>query len=184
MATAQNTAPDVGALNSYVPFSWLQARLLSQVHQVRLVDQRLWTEFAELPEEYQPAASVLHSAVESLDSLYDAFDQWSVRHHYTPRKPAPDASEASIPAIYARLTWMRETAEALRGEIEALHSTLPENVDTEGDSARGPLDELRVVLGEAARDATSVVNYLIPVPNQDANCPIYTLQHRVEGEQS
>ena len=56
MATAQNTAPDVGALNSYVPFSWLQARLLSQVHQVRLVDQRLWTEFAELPEEYQPAA--------------------------------------------------------------------------------------------------------------------------------
>lgn len=131
MPTAKDNAPDVGALKSYVPFSWLQSRLLSQVHQFRLVDQRLWTELAELPEESQPAASVLHSAVESLDSLYDAFDQWSVRHHCTPRKPVPDTSEASVPAILARLAWMRETAEALRGEIEGLHITLPEDADTE-----------------------------------------------------
>lgn len=45
----------------------------------RLADQRLWGDLQGLPEEYQPAAIVLHQATNALDALHTQLDQLNVR---------------------------------------------------------------------------------------------------------
>lgn len=97
MATDQSNAPN-GAPSGYVRFDALQARLHGLLQGVRLVDQRLWNDFAELPEEFQPAASVLHGATAELDALYDQFDQWAVRHEFLLKSPQEWSRPAEAPS--------------------------------------------------------------------------------------
>lgn len=56
----------------------LQGRLLNLVHHFQLIDQRLF-DFQDVPEELQPAGTVLHDATEALDRLHNDYDGWHVR---------------------------------------------------------------------------------------------------------
>ncbi len=96
MATETVSRATAGAPSAYVPFDALQARLHAVLQQIRLVDQRLWSDFAELPEACQPAASVLHGATAALDELHDQFDEWAVQHELL-LKPPGEWSRPSEP---------------------------------------------------------------------------------------
>lgn len=83
MDTLHDTAPTEAqtdsAAQSFAELDAIQADLLALVAHFRLVDQRLWNDFAELPEEYQPAATVLHRATAELDALHSRLDWLNVR---------------------------------------------------------------------------------------------------------
>lgn len=158
-------------------FDSLLARMLDQVLHLRLADNFLRENFAELDAKYQPAAQVLHDATNALDALHTEFDQWGLDWDFTPRlRPASEQDGQGLPAILGRLNAMRAIAEGLHAEIQALHDSLPE--DREVDEV---LASLRVELGEMETDAQSIVNYLTPVADPDAGCAIYALQQRLAG---
>src|SRR5215469_14949701 len=56
----------------------IQEELLALVHHVQLADQRLWGDLQGVPEEYQPAAVVLHRAAVALDELHNRLDRLNV----------------------------------------------------------------------------------------------------------
>lgn len=79
MDTLQDTARAEAQPDNFAELDAIQADLLALVAHVRLVDQKLWNDFAELPDEYQPAATVLHRATAELDALHTRLDQLNVR---------------------------------------------------------------------------------------------------------
>lgn len=56
----------------------IQEELLTLVSHFRLADQRLF-DLQDVPEEFQPAAVVLHQATDALDALHTRLDQLNVR---------------------------------------------------------------------------------------------------------
>lgn len=67
-ATPTEAHPILGELDA------IHDELLRRVAHFRLADQRLWGDLAGLPEEYQPAATVLHDATDALDVLCGRLD--------------------------------------------------------------------------------------------------------------
>ncbi len=87
--------------------------------------------------------------------------------------PSPEYTRS----IIERLARMRAAGEALQAQMQALHDELPEDDSVDGDTARETLSELRTTLEEAGKDATSLVNYLSPLPDRgDYYCVHHELQ--------
>ncbi|HEV2441781.1 MAG TPA: hypothetical protein VGT07_04600, partial [Steroidobacteraceae bacterium] len=90
MAIASIPAPAKAQSVSSDPdkrFATLQEEFLSIIHHLQLVDQRMY-DFQEIPEEFQPAAAVLHNATAALDQLYNSIDGWFVHHNHSPKTEA------------------------------------------------------------------------------------------------
>lgn len=62
-------------------FAELRGRLLDIVHHLQCADFVLYYT-QDVPEELQPACSVLHRAVTELDALYDELDSWHATHEH------------------------------------------------------------------------------------------------------
>ena len=81
MAKRRNTAPTETQTNADLraELDAIQSKLLGLVHHFRLADQRLYDDLAQIPEDLQPAAIVLHDATDALDALHTRLDLLNVR---------------------------------------------------------------------------------------------------------
>lgn len=70
------TAP--ASLEAFRELDAIQTALLTLVGHFRLADQRLYGDLAGVPDEFQPAAIVLHDATEALDALHARLDTVNV----------------------------------------------------------------------------------------------------------
>lgn len=81
MTRRRNTAPEARTqLHADLrnELDEIQDELLDLVSHFRLADQRLF-DLQDVPEEFQPAATVLHKATDALDALHTRLDQLNVR---------------------------------------------------------------------------------------------------------
>lgn len=81
MTARRNTAPVEAQTHSdlRIELDAIQSKLLGLVAHFRLADQQLYGDLAEIPEELQPAATVLHDATVALDALHSRLDLLNVR---------------------------------------------------------------------------------------------------------
>lgn len=81
MAKRKHTAPTEAQSvpNALEELDVIQDELLDLVGHLQLVDQRLYGQLDNVPEEFQAAAVVLHKATAALDALHTRFDLCNVR---------------------------------------------------------------------------------------------------------
>ena len=65
--------------NAFEELDEIQDELLDLVNHFQLLDQRLYGQLDGVPEEFVPAATVLHNATEALDQLHNRLDRCNVR---------------------------------------------------------------------------------------------------------
>ena len=104
----------------------IQDRLLDLVSTFRLVDQRLY-DLQDVPEEFQPAAVVLHRAVEELDQLHNALDGWNSSHVYRPKTDADrevPAESSDDPGARVSVETHRQKLLGVLGNLQAMKAAV------------------------------------------------------------
>ncbi len=179
MATAQNTAP-AGAQSPAVPESVIRAaaeapsppafvefdrlleELLGLISHLKCADSGLY-DLQSVPEALQPAAIVLHDAVEDLAALHSRMEEWAIG--------------ASREARYASAA---EAHDALDVEVP---ETLAQHLADQQDRARELADLLAIVL----RDPQCNDNGILTIARREAHAlnealDIVALRHALEAE--